>query len=86
MADTTAGAMSWSQPNQGGEAMPTPTLSRRRALLAGGAVASRRRILDMAAAERSPATGYHMPFPAIGFVERTADSFRWVSASYQLML
>lgn len=50
------------------------------------ATESRRRILDMLASERIPAAGYHMPFPGVGFVERTEDAFRWVPASYQLKL
>ncbi len=48
------------------------------------AVATRKRILDSVAADGIPAIGYHMPFPAVGFVERSGDSFRWVPASYQL--
>jgi hypothetical protein len=51
------------------------------------AVATRQRLFDMANAERIPVTGYHMPFPAVGFVDRTADGgYRWVQASYQLHL
>ena len=51
------------------------------------AVATRKRLFDMANAERIPVTGYHMPFPAVGFVDKTADgSYRWVKASYQLNL
>jgi glyoxylase-like metal-dependent hydrolase (beta-lactamase superfamily II) len=50
------------------------------------AIESRRRILDMLAGERIPAAGYHMPFPAVGYVERTDESYRWVPASYQLNL
>jgi len=48
------------------------------------AVASRRRILDLAASEKIWATGFHMPFPAVGWVERTDTGYRWVPASYQL--
>ncbi len=48
------------------------------------AIESRRRLLDMLASERIPAAGYHMPFPAVGFVERVQDSYRWLPASYQL--
>lgn len=48
------------------------------------AVATRKRILDSVATDGIPAIGYHMPFPAVGFVERSGDSFRWVPASYQL--
>ncbi len=50
------------------------------------AAATRRRLLDLAAAERIPVTGYHMPFPAVGFIDRAGDSYRWVQASYQLDL
>ncbi len=49
------------------------------------AAASRRRVLDMLATERIPAAGYHMPFPALGFVDRHADGFVWVPESGQLM-
>ena len=51
-----------------------------------GAAATRKRLLDMVAADRIPATGYHMPFPAVGYVERHGAAYRWVPASYQLNL
>jgi glyoxylase-like metal-dependent hydrolase (beta-lactamase superfamily II) len=50
------------------------------------AVATRRRILDLAAAERIPVTGYHMPFPALGYIDRSEGGYRWVPATYQLSL
>lgn len=50
------------------------------------AVATRKRILDMVSQEKIPATGYHMPFPAVGFVEKKGTGYRWVPASYQLEL
>ncbi|WP_159710807.1 MBL fold metallo-hydrolase [Geminicoccus flavidas] len=50
------------------------------------AAATRRRILDMAATDRLVVSGYHMPFPALGFIERSGESFRWVPVSYQLNL
>lgn len=49
-------------------------------------VATRRRIFDMVSKDRLPVVGYHMPFPSLGFVERTATSYRWVPASYQFNL
>ena len=49
------------------------------------ASASRRRVLDMLAAEKVPMIGYHMPFPAAGFVEPRGDGFRFVPVSYQMM-
>ena len=50
------------------------------------AVATRRRILDMVATERLWVIGFHMPFPAVGVVEKTHDGYRWHPASYQLNL
>lgn len=51
------------------------------------AAESRRRILGMIAADRIPAVGYHMPFPAVGYVAPGSDGaeFRWVPESGQLM-
>ncbi|RDC68057.1 MBL fold metallo-hydrolase [Rhodovulum sp. 12E13] len=49
------------------------------------AAASRRRVLGMLAADRVPMIGYHMPFPAAGFVETRGDGFRYVPVSYQFM-
>ena len=50
------------------------------------AIASRRKLLDMAAADKVAVTGYHMPFPSIGFVEKIGDAHRWLPMSYQLDL
>jgi glyoxylase-like metal-dependent hydrolase (beta-lactamase superfamily II) len=51
------------------------------------AVETRLKLLDMVSADRIPFTSYHMPFPAVGFVEKGADAgYRFVPASYQLML
>ncbi|MCK0167120.1 MBL fold metallo-hydrolase [Jannaschia sp. S6380] len=49
------------------------------------AAESRRRVLGMLAAERMPMIGYHMPFPAVGYVEARGDGFHWVPESYQMM-
>jgi glyoxylase-like metal-dependent hydrolase (beta-lactamase superfamily II) len=49
------------------------------------AAESRRRVLGMIATERIPAIGYHMPFPALGFVETHGDGFRWVPEQGQFM-
>jgi glyoxylase-like metal-dependent hydrolase (beta-lactamase superfamily II) len=46
------------------------------------AAATRRRLLGMLSADRIPFVGYHMPWPGLGYV----DGFRYVPASYQLML
>ncbi|OLS50969.1 MBL fold metallo-hydrolase [Rhodovulum sulfidophilum] len=50
------------------------------------AAATRRRLLDMLAAERMPFIGYHMPFPALGYVEKQETGYRYLPASYQMML
>jgi len=50
------------------------------------AAATRRRILEMLAAEEMPFIGYHMPWPGMGYVEAQGDGFRYVPTSYQLML
>ncbi|WP_333713873.1 MBL fold metallo-hydrolase [Yoonia sp.] len=51
------------------------------------AAASRRNVLGMIAADRIPAIGYHMPFPALGYVAPGSDGaeFRWVPEAGQLM-
>ncbi|MES0871824.1 MBL fold metallo-hydrolase [Pseudovibrio sp. SCP19] len=50
------------------------------------AAETRRRIFGMIAEERIPFIGYHMPFPALGFVEAVGDGFRFVPGTYQLQL
>lgn len=50
------------------------------------AAATRRSLLDRLATDRMPFIGYHMPWPAMGYVERRGDGFHYVPASYQLML
>ncbi len=50
------------------------------------ATASRRRIFDLIATERIPFSGYHMPFPAVGFVEKQELGYRYVPVAYQLAL
>ena len=39
----------------------------------------------MLADSRTPMIGYHMPFPAAGYVETRGDGFRFVPVSYQMM-
>jgi glyoxylase-like metal-dependent hydrolase (beta-lactamase superfamily II) len=50
------------------------------------AAGTRRKMLDMMAADKTPFVGYHMPFPAFGFVEKSGDGFAYVPHSYQFML
>lgn len=50
------------------------------------AAATRRRLLGMMAADKTPFVGYHMPWPAFGYVEAAGDNFAYVPHSYQLLL
>ena len=50
------------------------------------AAATRKKMLDMMAADGLPFVGYHMPWPAIGYVEKTGDGYAYVPHSYQLLL
>ncbi|WP_323763598.1 MBL fold metallo-hydrolase [Marinovum sp.] len=50
------------------------------------AAATRKELLDMMAADRLPFIGYHMPFPAIGYVEARDGGYHYTPMSYQLML
>jgi glyoxylase-like metal-dependent hydrolase (beta-lactamase superfamily II) len=50
------------------------------------AAAARRKVLGMLAADRVPFIGYHMPFPALGYVETRGDGFQYVPSSYQMMM
>ncbi|MEL6681320.1 MAG: MBL fold metallo-hydrolase [Pseudomonadota bacterium] len=49
------------------------------------AAATRRRVMDMAATDRIPIIGYHMPFPGMGFIETRGDGYRYVPHTYQLI-
>ena len=51
-----------------------------------GAAATRKKIFGMVAADGIPFAGYHMPFPAVGYVEEKGEGFRYVPAAYQLNL
>lgn len=48
------------------------------------AAASRKEIFGMIAADKIAFTGYHMPFPNVGYVEPMGSGFRYVSAGYQM--
>lgn len=50
------------------------------------AAATRQRLLEMAATDGLLVTGYHMPFPAIGYIEGGPGRFRWIPHSYQMDL
>jgi glyoxylase-like metal-dependent hydrolase (beta-lactamase superfamily II) len=50
------------------------------------AAATRKRVFDMIATDRLPFIGYHMPFPAVGFVEKLETGYRFVPETYQFDL
>jgi glyoxylase-like metal-dependent hydrolase (beta-lactamase superfamily II) len=50
------------------------------------AAATRKSLLGMLAAEKMPFIGYHMPFPAVGYVETRDSGFQYVPHSYQLLM
>jgi glyoxylase-like metal-dependent hydrolase (beta-lactamase superfamily II) len=50
------------------------------------AVAARKRLLDMAANERMPIAGYHYPFPATGYIEKSGAGYNFVPAVWQPIL
>ena len=50
------------------------------------AAEARRQVFGMIAAERIPFIGYHMPFPALGYVDEREDGFRYMPETYQMML
>ncbi len=46
-------------------------------------IATRRRLLDMAATDRMAVLGYHFPFPGVGNVLRDGDSYRFIPALWR---
>ena len=50
------------------------------------AAATRKKVFDMIATDKLAFIGYHMPFPAAGFVEKAGDGYRFVPVSYQFDL
>lgn len=50
------------------------------------AAKTRVKFFDMLATEKIPFSGYHMPFPSLGYIEKSENSYRWVPETYQLDL
>jgi glyoxylase-like metal-dependent hydrolase (beta-lactamase superfamily II) len=48
------------------------------------AAITRGKMLDMLATDKIPFIGYHMPWPALGYVESRGDGFTYVPESYQM--
>lgn len=47
------------------------------------AAATRKKVFDMIATDKLAFLGYHMPFPAVGYVEKQETGYRFVPKSYQ---
>ncbi|RYG84360.1 hypothetical protein EON77_06555 [bacterium] len=47
------------------------------------AIATRKRVFGEIAEARAAFLGYHMPFPGIGYAQKTDEGFRFVPLSYQ---
>jgi glyoxylase-like metal-dependent hydrolase (beta-lactamase superfamily II) len=50
------------------------------------ALTTRRKLLDMLAAERMPMAGYHYPFPALGYIAKLGNGYDFVPANWQAVL
>jgi glyoxylase-like metal-dependent hydrolase (beta-lactamase superfamily II) len=50
------------------------------------AVQTRRRIYDMASAEKILVAGYHFPFPGLGYIEKAGNGYRLVPAAWSPVL
>jgi glyoxylase-like metal-dependent hydrolase (beta-lactamase superfamily II) len=50
------------------------------------AVVTRRRVYDMASADKLLVAGYHFPFPGLGYIERAGTGYRLVPAAWSPVL
>jgi glyoxylase-like metal-dependent hydrolase (beta-lactamase superfamily II) len=50
------------------------------------AVATRRRVYDMASAEKILVSGYHFPFPGLGYIEKAGMGYRLVPTAWNPVL
>jgi glyoxylase-like metal-dependent hydrolase (beta-lactamase superfamily II) len=50
------------------------------------AVQTRRRVYDMASAEKILVAGYHFPFPGLGYIEKAGNGYRLVPAAWSPVL
>jgi glyoxylase-like metal-dependent hydrolase (beta-lactamase superfamily II) len=46
------------------------------------AVATRKKLYDMAATDKMMVQGYHLPFPAVGYIEKSGGGYRHVAATW----
>ena len=47
------------------------------------AISARKRLLDMAAADRMPIAAYHLPFPSTGHIAKRGEGYEFVPAYWQ---
>jgi glyoxylase-like metal-dependent hydrolase (beta-lactamase superfamily II) len=50
------------------------------------AVVTRRRVYDMASADKLLVAGYHFPFPGLGYIEKAGTGYRLVPAAWSPVL
>ena len=50
------------------------------------AVQSRRKLYDMLAAERMLVSGYHFPFPSLGYIDKAGDGYRLIPMNWNPVL
>jgi len=50
------------------------------------AVVTRRRVYDMASADKLLVSGYHFPFPGLGYIEKAGTGYRLVPAAWSPVL
>jgi glyoxylase-like metal-dependent hydrolase (beta-lactamase superfamily II) len=50
------------------------------------AVQTRRRVYDMASADRLPVQGFHLPFPGVGHIEKSGNGYRFVPVFWNTSL
>lgn len=50
------------------------------------ALTTRRKLLDMLAADRMPMTGYHYPFPAVGYIAKQGTGYDFVPVNWASVL
>nr|AAY68332.1 hypothetical protein [uncultured marine bacterium 66A03] len=48
------------------------------------AITTRKRLVEMAASKNAPVIAFHMPFPSVGYIEKTSSGFKWLPATYQM--
>ena len=46
------------------------------------AVATRKKLYDMASADKMMVQGFHLPFPAVGYIEKAGNGYRLVPATW----